>query len=158
MKWRCGPPNASQWFVTFFSQLNGHDIWVISGKWFQWQGKKMWHYLVTNSNTFLSSENEVRPSVGPFFRHSILPSVCLSVCPSVRPTCERDILRTVSPIDFKFEIWYQITRITDAIDFGPSAKNKMIFEIWFLMSYYMKDGRYSFWAICLKQDGRHRTF
>ena len=86
---------------------------------------KMWHYLVTNSNTFLSSENEVRPSVGPFFCHSILPSVCLSVCPSVRPTCERDILRTVSRIDFKFEIWYQITRITDAIDFGPSAKNKM---------------------------------
>ena len=24
--------------------------------------------------------------------------------PSVRPTCDRDILRTASPIDFKFEI------------------------------------------------------
>ena len=32
------------------------------------------------------------------------PSVSLSVCPSVRPTCECDILRTISPIDFKFEI------------------------------------------------------
>ena len=39
--------------------------------------------------------------------------------------CERNILRTVSPIDFKFEIWYQTTGNTDAIDFGPSAKNKM---------------------------------
>ena len=39
--------------------------------------------------------------------------------------CERDILRTVSPIDFTFEIWYQTTRNTDVIDFGPSAKNKM---------------------------------
>ena len=98
-------------------------------KWFLVSGfrerVKMWHYLVTNSNTFWSSANEVRPSVRwailPLFR----PSVHLSVCPSVRPTCECDILRTVSPIDFKFEIWYQITRITDAIDFGPSAKNKM---------------------------------
>ena len=34
----------------------------------------------------------------------VRPSVLLSVCPSVRPTCERDMLRTVSPIDFKFEI------------------------------------------------------
>ena len=36
----------------------------------------------------------------------VCPSIrlCLSVCPSVRPTCESDILRTVSPIDFKFEI------------------------------------------------------
>ena len=48
-----------------------------------------------------------------------------SVCPSVRPTCERDILRTVSPIDFKFEIWYQTTGNTDAIDFGPCAKTRM---------------------------------
>ena len=65
----------------------------------------------------------------------VQPSACLSVSvrlsfrrsvfPSVRPTCERDILRTVSPIDFKFEIWYQTTGNTDAVDFGPSAKNKM---------------------------------
>ena len=39
--------------------------------------------------------------------------------------CECDILRTVSPIDFKFEIWYQTTGNMDAIDLGPSAKNKM---------------------------------
>ena len=25
-----------------------------------------------------------------------------------------------------------------------------------MMSYYLKDGRYWFWAICLNQDGRHR--
>ena len=45
--------------------------------------------------------------------------------PVVRPTCKRDILRTVSSADFKFEILYQITRNTDGIDFGPSAKKKM---------------------------------
>ena len=39
--------------------------------------------------------------------------------------CERDILRIVSPINFKFEILYQTTGNTDAIDFGPSAENKM---------------------------------
>ena len=55
----------------------------------------------------------------------VRPSVCLSVCPSVRLSCERDILRTVSPIDFKFEIWCQNTENTDAIDFGPCAKTKM---------------------------------
>ena len=42
-------------------------------------------------------------------------------------TFERDILKTFSTIDFeiKLEIWYQTTGNTDAIDFGPSAKNKM---------------------------------
>ena len=40
-------------------------------------------------------------------------------------SCERDILRTFSPIDFKFKIWYQTTGNTDTIGFGPSAKNKM---------------------------------
>ena len=49
---------------------------------------------------------------------------CPSFRLSIRPTCERDILRTASPIDFKFEI-YQTTGNTDAIDFGPSARNKM---------------------------------
>ena len=29
----------------------------------------------------------------------------LSIRPSIRPTCERDILRTISPIDFKFNIY-----------------------------------------------------
>ena len=48
-----------------------------------------------------------------------------SVRPSVRPTCERDILRTISPFNFKFEIWYQTTENTDAIDFEPCAKTKM---------------------------------
>ena len=57
----------------------------------------------------------------PVVRPSVLPSVCPSVC----PTCERDTLRTVSPIDFNFEIWYQITKNMDAIDFGPCAKTKM---------------------------------
>ena len=46
--------------------------------------------------TYLSFANEVwvghRNAGRPSFR------------PSVRPTCERDILRTVSPIDFNFEI------------------------------------------------------
>ena len=57
----------------------------------------------------------VRPSVRPSFRRAIL---------SVRPTCERDIFRTISPFNFKFEI-YQTTENTDAIDFGPCAKTKM---------------------------------
>ena len=61
----------------------------------------------------------------PVVRPSVYPSVCPSVRPSVRPTCEPDILRTVSPIDFKIEIWYQTTENTDAIDFGPFAKTKM---------------------------------
>ena len=38
---------------------------------------------------------------------------------------ERDIFRTVSPIDFKFEILSHITYRTNAIVFRPSAKNKM---------------------------------
>ena len=51
----------------------------------------------------------------PVVRPSIrLPS-------SVHPTCKRDILRTVSPIDFKFEILDQTTENMDAIDFGSSA-------------------------------------
>ena len=50
-----------------------------------------------NIGAFLSSANEVW--VG--HRNASRPSVCLSVCPSVRPTCERDFLRTVPPIDFK---------------------------------------------------------
>ena len=49
----------------------------------------------------------------------------LSFCPSVRLICECDILRTVSPIDFSFEICYQTTENTDAIDFGPCGKTKM---------------------------------
>ena len=67
-------------------------------------------------------------------------SVCLSVCPSVRPTCERDILRTISPIDFKFEI-YRTAGNTDAIDYGPSAKNKMavieLFKEMLYMCFYI---------------------
>ena len=51
-------------------------------------------------------------------------AVHLSFRLSVRPTCERDILRTVSPIDLKFEILYQTTKNTDAIDFGPCAITK----------------------------------
>ena len=47
------------------------------------------------------------------------------VRPSVCPTSERGILRTVSPIDFNFEKWYQTYKNTDAIDFGPWAKTKM---------------------------------
>ena len=43
--------------------------------------------------------------------------------------CERDILRTVSPIDFKFVILYQTTENMDAIDFVLSAKNKMVIEL-----------------------------
>ena len=39
--------------------------------------------------------------------------------------CERDIFKTVSPIDFKLEICFHINYRTDAIDFGPSAKTKM---------------------------------
>ena len=55
----------------------------------------------------------------------VSPTVRPSVHPSDRPTCERDILRTVSPIDFNFEIWYQTAKNTDATDFGPCAKTKM---------------------------------
>ena len=39
--------------------------------------------------------------------------------------CERDIFRTVSPIDFRFEISSHITYRINAIDFWTSAKNKM---------------------------------
>ena len=38
---------------------------------------------------------------------------------------ERYIFQTVSPIDFEYEIKSHITERTNAIDFGPSAKNKM---------------------------------
>ena len=52
----------------------------------------------------------VRPSIGPS---------------AVRLTYERDILRTISPFNFKFEIWYQTTENKDTIDFGQCAKTKM---------------------------------
>ena len=39
--------------------------------------------------------------------------------------CERDIFRTVLPIDFKFDFWCHSTYRTGAIDFGPCAKTKM---------------------------------
>ena len=39
--------------------------------------------------------------------------------------CERDIFKTVSPIDFKLEICFHIIYRTGAIDFRPSAKTKM---------------------------------
>ena len=39
--------------------------------------------------------------------------------------CERDIFKTVSPIDFKFHLKCHIILRTDAIDFGPSAQIKM---------------------------------
>ena len=80
----------------------------------------------------------------------VCPSVCLSILliildaidfgPSVKinmaamelfknyaidTPCERYIFKTVSPIDFKFEIYSHIIHRTNAIDFGPSAKNKM---------------------------------
>ena len=45
--------------------------------------------------------------------------------PSVRPTCEREILRTIPPFNFKFKIRYQTTENTDIIDFWPCAKTKM---------------------------------
>ena len=60
----------------------------------------------------------------PVVRPSVRSSVRPSVRPSVLPTCERDILRTVSPIDFNFEI-YHTTENTDTIDFGTCAKTKM---------------------------------
>ena len=40
--------------------------------------------------------------------------------------CECDILRTVSPIDFKFEICYQTTGNTDAIDFILSRQRTLL--------------------------------
>ena len=40
--------------------------------------------------------------------------------------CERDIFKTVSPIDFKLEICFHIIYRTDAIDFGPPANTKMV--------------------------------
>ena len=55
----------------------------------------------------------------------VRPSVRQSFRPSVRTTCERDILRTISPFNFKFEIWNQTTENTDAIDFGQCANTKM---------------------------------
>ena len=39
--------------------------------------------------------------------------------------CERDIFRTVLPIDLKFDFLCHSTYRTDAIDFGPCAKTKM---------------------------------
>ena len=39
--------------------------------------------------------------------------------------CESDIFRTTSPVYFKLEICFHIIYRTDAIDFGPSAINKM---------------------------------
>ena len=54
-----------------------------------------------------------------------MPVVCRTNHPSICPTCERNILRTMSLIDFKFEIWYQTTKNTDAIDFATFAYNKM---------------------------------
>ena len=62
---------------------------------------------------FFSSANEVwvgHRNAGP-------PSVC--------PTFERDILRTFSPFNLKFKIWYQTTENTDAIDFRRCVKTKM---------------------------------
>ena len=39
--------------------------------------------------------------------------------------CEPDIFKTVSPINFTLEICFHNVQRTDAIDFGPSAENKM---------------------------------
>ena len=39
--------------------------------------------------------------------------------------CERDILKIISPIDFKFDFWCHTTYRTDAFDFWPSAQIKM---------------------------------
>ena len=36
-----------------------------------------------------------------------------------------EVIPTVSPIDFKLELCFHTINRTDAIDFGPSAKNKM---------------------------------
>ena len=58
--------------------------------------------------SFLSSANKVwvghRNAGCPSIRLSIGQSNCRGVHLSVIPPCERDILGTVSPIDFKFEI------------------------------------------------------
>ena len=40
--------------------------------------------------------------------------------------CERDIFKTVFPIYFNLTICFHIIKRTDAIDFGPYAKNKMV--------------------------------
>ena len=71
-------------------------------------------HLLSSANEVwvFSSANEFRvghrnvccPSFRPSFHLSFRPSVFPFVCPSVHLTCECDILRTVSPIDFNFEM------------------------------------------------------
>ena len=55
--------------------------------------------------------------------------------------CERDIVRIVSPIDFKFDLLCHTTKRTEAIDFGPSAKNKMaaieLLKYMYCLKFYM---------------------
>ena len=43
--------------------------------------------------------------------------------PSVRPTCERDIFRTVSPIEFKFRLSVRLVNVISLEPFHQSTSN-----------------------------------
>ena len=114
--------------------------------------------------------------IGPSTKNKMVAIELVKMCAMDNP-CESDILRTISPVYFKLGICFHIIKWTDAIDFGPSAINKMapiklfklyamdnpfehdIFRTVYPMDFKHERGRtLLILGHLLKQDGRHQTF